>query len=216
MEAVNMNPHELAKLDNRQSVLEQKVGHVEREIVNMRDGINSLDTKMSSRLDQLLTKLNESQKPQWSIMLQGGGLLFGLVMALMSLGAYIMSLQITQLNRADQVQDLKIDKVAANTVSTSQFRDLLNMYESNRALNRDERNQRNTFVDSEFKSLKDGQVPRKEHERQWANEAEARTNLQRQIDEIKEQNAQLYNARDVILDLRARVDRVEESRRGPN
>ncbi len=69
-------------------------------------------------------------------------------------------------------------------------------------------------------------VPRGEHERVWlatdaqiaANKeasAAAATGLQRQIDELKTALGGIYGARDVILDLRTRLDRIETARVRP-
>lgn len=57
-------------------------------------------------------------------------------------------------------------------------------------------------------------VPRKEHERVWQSDDRRLADRQRQIDEVKGAQCSVYNARDVLLDLRERLDRVERVRIG--
>jgi C-terminal processing protease CtpA/Prc len=46
----------------------------------------------------------------------------------------------------------------------------------------------------------------------WQNYRNKDQDLQRQLDEVKEAQGSVYGARDVILDLRQRLDRVERER----
>lgn len=63
-----------------------------------------------------------------------------------------------------------------------------------------------------IRDLRDGLVPRQEHERVWASYDQRLVDLQRQIDEIKQATTSVYNQRDIILDLRERIDRLEVRR----
>lgn len=67
-------------------------------------------------------------------------------------------------------------------------------------------------TEASIKELRDALVPRAEHERVWQNYTSKDEDLQRQLNEIKQAQGNVYGARDVILDLRERLDRVE--RRG--
>lgn len=67
-------------------------------------------------------------------------------------------------------------------------------------------------LDEQIKEIRAGQVSRGEHMQRWDNEAGQRANLQKQIDELKGAIGGIYNARDVILELRERLDRVERTR----
>lgn len=69
-------------------------------------------------------------------------------------------------------------------------------------------------------------MPRGEHERVWAGQAERMADLQRQlqasaddkqrqIDEIKANQSSTYGVRDVIMDYRERLDRLEQRRGSP-
>ena len=56
--------------------------------------------------------------------------------------------------------------------------------------------------------------PRQEHERVWAGYDELVANIQRQINEVKQAQGSVYGQRDIILDLRERLDRIERQRLG--
>lgn len=67
-------------------------------------------------------------------------------------------------------------------------------------------------MESAIKDIRDGLVPRAEHERVWRNTDQQLAQVQKQIDDLKAGQASTYSARDVILDLRERLDRVERTR----
>ncbi|WP_245448242.1 hypothetical protein [Neorhizobium sp. T6_25] len=54
--------------------------------------------------------------------------------------------------------------------------------------------------------------PREELDRVWANYDQRFQDQQRQIDEVKTAQGSVYGQRDIILDLRERLDRVERQR----
>lgn len=62
--------------------------------------------------------------------------------------------------------------------------------------------------------LKEEQVPRKELERVWDASNQRDGDLQRQVDQLTAQFTGTYGARDVILDLRERLDRLERVKGG--
>lgn len=70
-------------------------------------------------------------------------------------------------------------------------------------------------TESAVKDIRESLVPRAEHERVWQNYSNKDEDLQRQVDELKQAQGSVYGARDVILDLRQRLDRVERERVGP-
>lgn len=63
-----------------------------------------------------------------------------------------------------------------------------------------------------IKDVRDAQVPRAELERVWSAYDQRLADHQRQLDESKQAAGSVYGARDVILDLRERLDRVERQR----
>jgi uncharacterized protein YifE (UPF0438 family) len=66
--------------------------------------------------------------------------------------------------------------------------------------------------DSMIKELREEQVPRKELDRVWTAYDQRIVDQQRQLDELKQAQGAIYGARDVIMDMRERLDRVERQR----
>jgi len=67
-------------------------------------------------------------------------------------------------------------------------------------------------MENSIKDVRDAQVPREELQRIWTSQDQQFAQLQKQVDELKTSGAATYGARDVILDLRERLDRVEQRR----
>ena len=63
--------------------------------------------------------------------------------------------------------------------------------------------------DTAIKDLRDALVPRQELERVWQSEDQQCAQMQKQIDELKQGQANTYSARDLLLDMRERQDRLE-------
>ncbi|CDZ50932.1 hypothetical protein [Neorhizobium galegae] len=63
-----------------------------------------------------------------------------------------------------------------------------------------------------IKELREEQVPRKELDRVWTAYDQRIVDQQRQLDELKQAQGAIYGARDVIMDMRERLDRVERQR----
>ncbi|MBB4347915.1 hypothetical protein [Aliirhizobium cellulosilyticum] len=63
-----------------------------------------------------------------------------------------------------------------------------------------------------IKEIRTDLVPRAEHERVWQNYTNKDDDLQRQLDEMKQAAGSVYGLRDILLDLRNRMDRVERER----
>lgn len=67
-------------------------------------------------------------------------------------------------------------------------------------------------MEATLSTIREDQVPRKELERVWDAGNQRDTDLQRQIDQLSASYSGTYGARDVILDLRERLDRLERTR----
>ncbi|WP_416066125.1 hypothetical protein ACK9YZ_07160 [Rhizobium sp. ZK1] len=67
-------------------------------------------------------------------------------------------------------------------------------------------------TDANVKELRDAQVPRAELDRVFGSYDQRFVDQQRQIDEVKTAQGAVYGARDILLDLRERIDRMERQR----
>jgi hypothetical protein len=64
-------------------------------------------------------------------------------------------------------------------------------------------------MENAIKEVRDAQVPREELSRVWQSDDQQKATLQKQIDELKQAQANTYSARDLLLDMRERQDRLE-------
>lgn len=64
-------------------------------------------------------------------------------------------------------------------------------------------------TDAAIKDIRDALVPSQELERVWQSEDQQHAQMQKQIDELKQGQANTYSARDLLLDMRERQDRLE-------
>ncbi len=194
-----MNPHELAKLDNRQSVLEQKVSAIEGQLGSI-----------VSALDRLMVKINEGQRPQWGLLLQGLGILLVLIGALFGLGVLPINQTLNRQDRDISSLQTQIMRTDAANLSVAAFKDYQEQMAASQKKN-----------DDTFASLREGQVPRKEHERVWLSYDQQLTSIkdqitansldkQRQIDDIKQSNASIYGSRDVIQQLLSNQEKLRD------
>lgn len=67
-------------------------------------------------------------------------------------------------------------------------------------------------TDTNVKELRDAQVRREELHRVFGSYDQRFIDQQRQIDEVKTAQGSVYGARDILLDLRERIDRMERQR----
>ena len=64
-------------------------------------------------------------------------------------------------------------------------------------------------LEASISSVREAQVPRAELERVWTSEDQRLAQMQKQIDELKQGQSNTYSARDLLLDMRERQDRLE-------
>jgi DNA anti-recombination protein RmuC len=163
----------------------------------------SFDKRFSEQLTSTNTQLAERGKTPWGLLISAMGVMIVIVQGLSSLQFAPVRADIDRLN-------LSIGNVAQNTTSSSAFAEFKSTYENNRITSRQDNDNRFASIEGKFQS----QVPRGEHERVWASYDQRFTDVQRQVDEVKAAQGSVYGARDVILDLRERLDRVERGRVG--
>ena len=95
--------------------------------------------------------------------------------------------------------------VGANSVPATAFSDFKATYENNRITSRQDNGNRFAAIEAKFAN----QVPRGEHERVWASYDRRFTDIQRQVDEVKQAQGGIYGARDVLMDLKSNHQRLE-------
>lgn len=152
--------------------------------------ISQLTSETRSSIAGLSSQLADKNKPQWqalSVMLAAALAIGGL--------AYWPIREATA--------NLKVDQQRINDTMVTRSE-----MEWRTARSAEDRQR----TELSLRLLTDDLVPRAEHARVWANYDQRLVEVQRQLDELKQAAGQVYGARDVILDLRERLDRLERLR----
>lgn len=190
-----------ADIDVRFAGLQQRVTGLETAVQNV-----------SNQITGLANNLNERGRTPWGLLITGGGLS---VTILVVLGGLAYAPIRAGIDRADR----DITEVRGASVSVASFLDFKSTYENNRVTSRNDNDAKFAAVradlDAKILRLETAlreQVPRGEHERVWVSYDQRFADVQRQLDEVKQNQASTYGVRDVILDYRERLDRLERSR----
>lgn len=159
----------------------------------MESGMASIANEMRSSVSALSTNLSERNKPQW----QAIGVAITFCTVLGGLAYWPIQSSTTDLKAA--IVNLS-DKIV--TRQEMEYRQARGAEDRNR-------------MEATIKEIRDAQVPRAELDRVFLNYDQRFVDQQRQIDDQKQQSGSVYGARDVILDMRQRLDRVERERVAP-
>jgi len=224
MEEANkpMNHSELARLDSRQSVLEQKVSTIDGRLGTIEGTLRSLDAQFNGRFDQIISKMNEGSRTPWPLLVSISSLVFLVGGSLFYLGISPLSGSITRIDR--DVTTIQNGQKA--NVTDKDFQNFLTAYESNRQISRVETGKKFDAIEIILGKMNDNQVPRKEHEQIWAafkerdkelgeRSIERDEALSARIDEINKTIGQIVTVRDVWQQMQQRLDALERSKTAP-
>lgn len=191
-----------AQLGERVTNMGRRINDVE---VEMRAGFSQLSASLSASTNEtrqsisaLAANLAERNKTQWPVIFLAIGVASSVL-------GYFVTQALTPIRDANL--DMKaaivdtqrsIQTLAANTVSRQEM--------DWRAQRGAEDRAQTLAAVSDIRAVL---VPRAEHERVWQNYDQRFTDQQRQLDELKKQNAELYGPRDFFKSIEERVDRLE-------
>lgn len=201
--------------DAKLAALEQRVYGLERGVHDLNQLFTGRIGEVSAQLAGLTTKLDERSRTPWATIVSAMGVVLAIVIAGGQLAKAPVDDALGRLER-------DYDRIARETVSAANFSEFKSTYENNRLVGRQDYDARFARVDQGLAALdqrvrdaKDAVVPRGEHQERWRAEDAAVTALQRQVDDLKTAFGGVYGARDVIMDLRQRLDRVERRSEAP-
>jgi len=177
----------VTNLGRRQSDLESEMRSGFKQ---MESAVSSLANETRNSIAALSTNIAERNKPQWQAL--GVALTFCTILG---------GLAYWPINSA--TTDLK---AAVLTVSEKMVTQKEMEWRTARSAEDRARSE------ASIKEVRDAQVPREELDRVWASYDQRFQDLQRQTDEVKSAQGSVYGQRDVILDLRERLDRMERQR----
>jgi len=197
--------------DAKLAALEQRVYGLERGVQDLNQLFTGRIGDVSAQLSALAAKLDERSRTPWATIVSAMGVVLAIVIA----GGQLAKTPVD-----DAIRRLERDAAEATPLTT--FGDFKATYENNRLVNRQDMDARFARVDGMLKALetqaREAQaavVPRGEHQERWRSQDLALQSVQRQIDDLKQALGSIYGARDVIIDLRERLDRVERARMPP-
>lgn len=177
----------VTNLGRRQTDLETEMRAGFKQVEN---GMSAIANEMRTSISALSSNLSERNKPQWQAI--GVAITFCTVIG----GLAYWPINASTARLEDAVATLS-DKIV--TRQEMEYRQQRGAEDRNR-------------MEAAIKEIRDAQVPRAELDRVFLNYDQRFIDQQRQLDDQKQQSGAVYGTRDVIMDLRQRVDRVERDR----
>lgn len=174
----------VTNLGRRQTDLEAEMRAGFKQVESSLAGIAN---EMRSSISALSTNLSERNKPQW----QAIGVAITFCTVLGGLAYWPIQSSTTDLKAA--IVSLS-DKIV--TQKEMEWRTARGAEDRAR-------------MESAIKEVREAQVPRAELERVWDADNQQHKQMQDQINELKQGQANTYSARDLLLDMRERQDRLE-------
>lgn len=174
--------------------LSERVENQGKDIVDLRSNMNTGFQSVNASITGLSNELRNNSKTQWPVIWSAAGVCTA---ALVAAGTFVYG---TIGNRQDRVEASLVTAVDRMVTQKEM--------EWRTARGAEDRQKTEVAI----RDIRDNLVPRAEHERVWQNYTNKDADLQRQIDEVKQAQGSVYGQRDVILDLRERLDRVERQR----
>jgi DNA repair exonuclease SbcCD ATPase subunit len=174
----------VTNLSRRQSDLESEM---RSGFKTMESAVSSLANEMRTSVAALSTNIAERNKPQWQAL--GVALTFCTILG--GLAYWPINAATTDLKAA-------VLSISENMVTQKEM-------EWRTARGAEDR----VRIEAAVKDVRDAQVPREELSRVWQSDDQQKAQLQKQIDELKMAQANTYSARDLLLDMRERQDRLE-------
>lgn len=185
--------------------LSERVENQGKDIVDLRSNMNTGFQSVNSNLASLSNELRSNSKTQWPVIWSAAGVCFTVLAAL---GAFFYGTLSKGQDRLDaaivksaEIQQASISELSKAVVPRQEM-------EWRQARSSEDRQR----TEANVKDLRDSQVPRAELTRVFSGYDQRFADMQRQLDEQKQQAGSVYGVRDILLDLRQRMDRVERER----
>lgn len=206
----------VTNLNRRQSDLETEMRAGFKQVES---GMASIANEMRSSIASLSSSLAERSRTQWPVIWTAAGVSFTILAALSAFVYGTLSKDQSRLDAAI-LKNAEVTQTSISKLTDATQQSLVAVTE--RMVTRQEMEYRQargaedrTRMEAAVKEVRDAQVPRAELDRVFLNYDQRFVDQQRQIDDQKQQSGAVYGTRDVIMDLRQRVDRVERDRQVP-
>lgn len=157
-------------------------------------GLENAVQGVATQISNLATTINERSRTPWGILLTGAGVVITVLVVIGGLASRPYQEGIDRIEMA--VRDLGQKAVTRDEIDWRTAR------------SKEDRER----VEKMLSELRTDMVPRGEHDQKWRAYDTEIAAIQRQVDDLKQTQANTYSARDLLLDLRERLDRLERER----
>lgn len=188
--------------------LSERVENQGKDIVDLRSNMNTGFQTINTSISQLSNELRNSSKTQWPVIWAAAGVCFTV---LATGGAFFYNSLSKGQDRLDLIVAKNAESAQAGITAVVDKMVTQKEMEWRTARGAEDR----ARMEASIKEVREAQVPRAELERVWRSQDQMMAQLQKQIDEQKANSAAVYTPRDVLLDNRERIDRLERQRLTP-
>ncbi|MES5044095.1 hypothetical protein ABVB72_02310 [Rhizobium nepotum] len=188
--------------------LSERVENQGKDIVDLRSNMNTGFSNVNANISALANDFRGAGKTQWPIIIG-----FCTVSITILGGLGYLALQPIKDNISQIREDAKVLAASTSSGLAVVVDKMVTQKEMEWRTARGAEDR--ARMEASVREVRDAQVPRAELERVWASQTNIDSDQQRQLDELKQAQGSVYGARDVILDLRQRVDRMEREKASP-
>ncbi len=189
--------------------LSERVENQGKDIVDLRSNMNTGFQNVNANISALANDFRANGKTQWPIIIGFSSVTITILGGLGFLALQPIKDNISQIRQDAQTLSSTTATGLANVVDKMVTQKEMEWRTGRGAEDR-------LRSESMIKELREEQVPRKELDRVWTAYDQRMVDHQRQLDELKQAQGAIYGARDVIMDMRERLDRVERQRLAQN
>ncbi|MCZ7488155.1 hypothetical protein [Rhizobium rhizogenes] len=195
--------------------LSERVENQGKDIVDLRSNMNTGFQTLTASINGLSNELRTNSKTQWPVIWAAAGVCFTVLAALSTFFYSTINKEQQRLDAA-LVKSSETNAASISTIQQNIATALAGVVprsemEWRQARSAEDRQR----MEGTVSGIRSEMVPRAELERIWSSYTQQFSDHQRQLDELKQAQGSVYGARDVILDLRQRLDRVERERLSP-
>lgn len=208
--------------DPQYAALNQKVFGLEATFGQRFSGIESSINTLATQLSNLGTKLDTRSQTPWGVIWAAAGVCVGILIAIGGLVYTPVAREqervsgrierLADIAASDKDLDKVVGAVAGLSASTVSKADLDARFATGNARRDDWQRSAEKATDenrADIVRLRSDVVPRSENAEHWLSTDHQVADLQRQIDETKKFQSELYSARDIIKDLNERTKTLE-------
>lgn len=174
--------------------LSERVENQGKDIVDLRSNMNSGFQSINANLATLSNELRAGGKTQWPVIWSAIGVSFAIIVAIGGLAYAPVTSGMARVESS-------IGSLSERMITRQEM-------DWRQARSQEDR----LRAEASITDLRSHQVPRGELDRVFESYDSQLRDKQRQLDDIKAQQAGIYGARDAMLDMRERLDRLERSR----